>query len=957
MKSNSSSKSKKSYIFENFLVEQNEKNFFDNYKNDLEDIFEILYNKLGKLPESTNLIFNHKLIQKLISNPIKIKKHKLICKFLNEKIILESTKKENCSVEIKYLKKITIKNDTNLNKVWICNKQIAILLLKEEKYIYIIKNEINEKEYDMDDISLISNDESLEKAIKNQDIIYATKNDIINIDTIGNDIDDNKNFSILSYPYNMSFFLEGPNSMNFPKIKKKPSEIIKIATSINLEDSLRTDKNICYFLYNKKIGMTTKILSHFNYQKADNNEKRNYLYINVDLIKDKCNKISKKKYFAYYLSKLFQDSTSYKTFFQKITPLILDNNKSFVKLIYEIILEFKNYNNNKENYYFLLDNIYSKVIFNELKNEYEDETYYELSNIKNFYFYYFVELNNSTADYLYNSQIVFRFINNDNYSRPQEYIDSLNDPNHENNYLTQIKNNFNEILSKYNNLDKIILVLKIKYLSFLNDFKSETEIINIIKEFSDFFHINCINRNRIKRIEIDTIEFNTNKILDFFNNKFDSMICDYINKNETGIFNVLIKEKTIEGILLEKQIILKLIANLFIKKLDIERIYCCSFEEKDIDKDISLTKFGNIIIVQNQCNAPIYDFGIITIINNEITLKVYQVGINKEKDELDKLDIDIIKLDIEYFIKKIYIHYGIKISQYAFGIITTKEGYDQFMNQNKKEKDKKDENNKKEKKEYFMGENYENKYKNFPIMKQHCQTNSYEFLLFDKNEKKFYSFDNNDELRVVKLMNYFDDKSIINVSDIYKEINFSKLKKMYTNKNEISNILNDIKSTIREEEDISIKVIGKFNYNEKYIPIIKNLFIYWTIKNKKGEKKWLEYNHKIISNNNIKELCFKKGIFYACVIKGIDNSLNKIGENFIIYIPQNKKIKKKKKSKKNKNLNISAITTTNKKIKKNKSFNISTITTTKKKTIKFIGIKRKRAKVETNGEANKNKED
>ena len=70
----------------------------------------------------------------------------------------------------------------------------------------------------------------------------------------------------------------------------------------------------------------------------------------------------------------------------------------------------------------------------------------------------------------------------------------------------------------------------------------------------------------------------------------------------------------------------------------------------------------------------------------------------------------------------------------------------------------------------------------------------FEFLMFDKKEKKLYVFNNNDKLRVVDLMNYFDDKSYIKISDIYEKINFNELKKKYINKNDISSILNDIKS-------------------------------------------------------------------------------------------------------------------------------------------------------------------
>lgn len=96
---------------------------------------------------------------------------------------------------------------------------------------------------------------------------------------------------------------------------------------------------------------------------------------------------------------------------------------------------------------------------------------------------------------------------------------------------------------------------------------------------------------------------------------------------EKGIFDIILTKK-IEGILLEKQIILKLISNLFNKKLNIKRIYT-DFKTNDLffnDND-------NIIIIQDQENAPLFDFAIITSINKKLILKIYQVGLNKDKNE------------------------------------------------------------------------------------------------------------------------------------------------------------------------------------------------------------------------------------------------------------------------------------------------------------------------------------
>ena len=173
-------------------------------------------------------------------------------------------------------------------------------------------------------------------------------------------------------------------------------------------------------------------------------------------------------------------------------------------------------------------------------------------------------------------------------------------------------------------------------------------------------------------------------------------------------------------------------------------------------------------------------------------------------------------------------------------------------------------------------------------------------------------------------MTYIDAKYIIEVMDIYEHVNINKLKKKYMNNIDTSAISNNIKSIIKE--DISIKVIGKFKYNDNELPNIKNVFQYWEINENNEKKIWIKYNSIIFSNSNIKELCFKKGVFYGCSIKGImTTELNKWG-NSVIYIPRIS-AKKNKNKKKNPINNI-----------KIKNVNIKTY---RKKT-KFLGIKRKR---------------
>ena len=192
------------------------------------------------------------------------------------------------------------------------------------------------------------------------------------------------------------------------------------------------------------------------------------------------------------------------------------------------------------------------------------------------------------------------------------------------------------------------------------------------------------------------------------------------------------------------------------------------------------------------------------------TLKVYQVCLNKDKNELNKLDFDIIKLDIEYFIKKLFLYYHIQIAQYSFGLITSKAGFDKFILN-----EKNDENLSKINEKLYC-ENLEKSYKNYPIMKKHCNDNNYEFIIFNRENNKFYTHEKTDKLKNIKITTYINPLSIIKVNNIYQGNDFDSLKKLYINKNDIS-FVERIKSLIKDD-DLSIKLIGKFKSSSKIIP-------------------------------------------------------------------------------------------------------------------------------------------
>ena len=168
--SNNSSKSKSSYIsvFEKFKFKDDLINFYNEYKDKIQDILELIYQELGRPKINEKLHNNQDIINKLKTNPIVLKEYNLKCIYAFNKIQLLKISETNCCLEIKYFSKMHIKSDNNDNKeLWVCNNHIS-MILADNKYLYYSKNDKiieNEKECDIDDISIITNFDCLEEGI------------------------------------------------------------------------------------------------------------------------------------------------------------------------------------------------------------------------------------------------------------------------------------------------------------------------------------------------------------------------------------------------------------------------------------------------------------------------------------------------------------------------------------------------------------------------------------------------------------------------------------------------------------------------------------------------------------------------------------------------------------------------------------------------------------------------
>ena len=151
--------------------------------------------------------------------------------------------------------------------------------------------------------------------------------------------------------------------------------------------------------------------------------------------------------------------------------------------------------------------------------------------------------------------------------------------------------------------------------------------------------------------------------------------------------------------------------------------------------------------------------------------------------------------------------------------------------------------------------------------------------------------DYNNQLEKIKFLEYFYQKSLIKINNIFEDFS-ENLAKMYYNKNDVSYISDKIKSSFKENKDnLEIKLIGKFKCLGNCINIIRNnkLFLCW---NDMPQDAFCVLNQdKIFSGKEIKinDLSFNAEYFFICTIKGINESEMKNAKTVDISLIQNNK--------------------------------------------------------------------
>ena len=861
---------------------------FDNYKNGLPYILDAWNLCTSKNKKSTNET-DYLAFENDIS--------------FNTRYPYTYLKKEDKFLRICFLIKGNFINEENQNfSYWICSYDYFV---EKIKYLGYKEAKINKKKiYSMgeetkDDNSKISNISSsseslddkntfekilLEKIIKlkknpfNLHQIFEKSQKIFNpvesideIDEYKKDLNINKNIDKSKFTFNYSYTTDLTNLFNNSQTQ--------------------------YYIYNEKSGLTLSL-----FQILETNRdlfKSKYFYFNCKFLKSKLS--NKKKYFAFKIGKLYSsdEENLFVDFFsnQILKELEGEFNSDKVINIIKIICE------KFENIYVIFDHVNSIFIFNKIQ-----KLLISLKDLTKNKIFMFIKLNNYIFDIIKiiqstSESITSLFPVDDIYKQnipPTEYFNSFSLENNINTvYEEQVKYDISLIYE--NQIDYLIFLVKLFINCLLkncNYYCSKNEL-DYFTKFIPYLYIFFTNNNY--EIEIKKIKFRTKFIQDTINDNISLLLSKSLNDNT--IFEK-IKTKSTEGIYTEKQIIFYLLFKCInYEKISIEQIYCFN---STLEGNINKT---DLFFYQELDNSPIYDFGIVKYFNESLTFKGYQIGINKPRKALNKLEKEKLKLDILYFINKINNKLGIKITKYCFGIITTKYAFDANNKNNNKESNINDG-------DYFYDnifdddiniengnskeEENDNTYKNYYKMKQFCESNNYEFIIFDPRDNQFYI----EEKKQLKKINFntFIEKTENVVSNYLfnsqneKKLNLIKLP-IYPREITVSD-KNSICDSVKNINNKSLKIIGKFETSDKidFNDLINDNYLIY----KKDNMKDITIFYK---KNFIVNECLNSDILYIfnCPstfkeIKPNNNNLDKeVGPNK----PENKYLHRKTNSDRN----------------------------------------------------------
>ena len=782
-----------------YSVFQDIDRFLQKYKSQKEEIFKEIDNYCYQ-KFSEQFEFRRYVKEKLSKEPNECKKlkNKLFLKFDNIGEYLYLTD-ENSSFQLKidFIKKIKMtyfEGKKNENKY----------IISEEYYDYLFENKIVKyKLLNCSETNSMNSSEISEIILNDQlDCLIIESN----YESIFKEIFDRLEKESKNKIITPNQFYDKYTLLNFPEINSNIIDSIKWKEPNLLLKDQGKKLNVLY--YNMRIGLSEYLIKNLmKYAKR----KGRYFYCNVNfLFKEPLNK-KLKQYLFFYLSKLFllDEYKEYVEFIENYILNIINNSKERKNDLITKILDL--INENFDDCYLIFDNIKDEIEFNIIFNYFKNKT------IKG-YIYIYIQLNSNTLN-LINSNINKLHLVKSS-TKPQKILDNLD------NYISSLKKiSKNTIIKEYSNKIKKLftkldyenysLLLKMKYLITSHDFLN----LDKLKDLSQFLQFIIVSKKRKNNYQI---YFRNNILKKKFNDNYEGYVSKLSNNdNLKYIFKKISKSE--EGINFEEQIIFDIITNdLNVSKILLQKIFSInSFPNFKYDMN------KNILFIQTDKNSPYYDFCFLIQKEGLIILKVYQIGINKGKDDLEKLNTNFLLFDLYYFCQKLEIEKQIKINKIELGLITTYNAYEENKNKNHKTK---------------------LNYPNFDNMKTFCENNSFEFLIFNTNTSTFYKFNGNNLVNtdLIKKTKYqFEVKKIFNCDNIFKQSKklnyYFKIQKKNNRTNKILiGIIQFPKNIIIHQKDINDYFHYKTFHKKKYITIKFYINQNENDNNKENKKKEIE---------------------------------------------------------------------------------------------------------------------
>ena len=853
----------------NFIT--NEKNkfmklFFEKYKNERDDIFNYCHqilennknqeeeNEIKKIISDINMRKREKInkikilkLKKYIKNiksfynPIFLNKYNLSLAYyeplLSVKLLYNGSSKdlENGSENIDSKKYTTLLNINFITKInileeeeWICNADYALYLIYDIKKL----NNPHPKRMSNDELSDHSDssysirvDFDIEYLVFISNYKHTNKKDIIELDADLN-ISDIYNEIQSNIPYYDIKYMK----YSYPNIKKHENQEEKflydeVFNFFNKINKYKTIKALIFQNQNNCCGVDKiELLNNLYF-----NCSIRYLYLDLKVLNNIPTTLEKRKYLSYFIGRIYNLHSDFKEDFESFVNKILRNisEKNFFNDFIFQIKEKNDYliNNKNEDVplYLIIDNIDSDESYNLfetiLKLKFGPKTYiYGVINIDS-------NIGKESFFSLYNKTYVdIGFYTLYLYSNNKEYN----------------KNLLDNINIFFNNIGNKIKVLK-DFIQLLYFEKFIEENINInydfLKKYINYIKLYTkLDNNNI--IKINNINFKSDEIKNKFISNYNDILISYLNnKNDENLKNLF---SDVNSFFFEKQIILDIIlnkikddnnSNLNFTELKVHSIYCIDI---DINKiDIMKYKDKNITLIQESKTAEIYDFAM--IIGNSV--KLYQVSTKKSKDDLLKLNRNLIEVDCQH-IKNNFLDKIGNFENFNFGIITSISTFEQYSNLIEKAKTENKIKDLIEKTSYYL-------------MKDHCKKNKYELLIYDLFEKKFYIEDDLNKLIEYNCFYQFQFKNKLNIPKLENIFSLKpkKISIKFFNKNNFINLLNKTNFFENNITENSLNIIAKFEYKKDLLNIKTidedNYYLY-ILRENKGEKK----TYNIIKHKN-----------------------------------------------------------------------------------------------------------